>query len=98
MRRSNPRVATLAKRMTPDKVAIRIVGVSHQFGEATEARHVRALRGTSLEIARGELVCLIGPSGCGKSTLLNILGGLLIPTAGTVHVGDKQVRGPLPQQ
>src|SRR5436190_22402082 len=96
MRRSNPRVATLANRMTPDKVAIRIVGVSHQFGEATEARHVRALRETSLEIARGELLCLIGPSGCGKSTLLNIIGGLIAPTAGAVEVFGKRVSGPMP--
>ncbi|MGE5778683.1 MAG: ATP-binding cassette domain-containing protein, partial [Hyphomicrobiales bacterium] len=59
------------------EVAIRIRGVSHQFGEEGEARHVRALRDTSLEIARGELICLIGPSGCGKSTLLNIIGGLI---------------------
>ncbi len=55
--------------MMPDKVAIRISCVSHQFGEEGEARHVRALRDTSLDVARGELICLIGPSGCGKSTL-----------------------------
>jgi NitT/TauT family transport system ATP-binding protein len=76
--------------------AVRVRGVSHQFGEEGEARHVRALLDTSLDIARGELLCLIGPSGCGKSTLLNMIGGLLIPTTGTVHVGDTPVRGPLP--
>jgi ABC-type nitrate/sulfonate/bicarbonate transport system ATPase subunit len=76
--------------------AVRVRGVSHQFGEEGEARHVRALLDTSLDIARGELLCLIGPSGCGKSTLLNMMGGLLIPTTGTVHVGDTPVRGPLP--
>src|SRR5215471_19319861 len=80
------------------EIAIRIRGVSHQFGEEGEARHVRALRDTSLDIARGELICLIGPSGCGKSTLLNVIGGLLTPTTGVVQVGDKEVRGPLPQQ
>ena len=58
---------------------------------------MRALRDTSLDIARGELLCLIGPSGCGKSTLLNMIGGLLAPTTGTVEVGDKTVRGPLPR-
>jgi len=83
--------------MMPDKVAIRISCVSHQFGEEGEARHVRALRDTSLDVARGELICLIGPSGCGKSTLLNILGGLIAPTAGSVEVFGKRVTGPMPR-
>ena len=66
------------------ETAIRIKNVSHHFGEEGDARHVLALRDTSLDIARGELLCLIGPSGCGKSTLLNVIGGLLAPTTGTV--------------
>ena len=77
--------------------AIRVRDVSHQFGEEGEARHVRALLDTSLDVARGELLCLIGPSGCGKSTLLNVMGGLFEPTTGTVTVGDKPVRGPMPR-
>jgi len=83
--------------MMPDQAAIRIKGVSHQFGQEGEARHVRALHDTSLDIARGELICLIGPSGCGKSTLLNIVGGLLAPTAGSVEVSGQRVRGPMPR-
>jgi NitT/TauT family transport system ATP-binding protein len=58
---------------------------------------VHALRDTSLDIARGELLCLIGPSGCGKSTLLNVVGGLMAPTTGTVEVFDKKVAGPMPR-
>jgi NitT/TauT family transport system ATP-binding protein len=81
-----------------DEVAVRIRGVSHQFGEKGDTRFVRALLDTSLDIVRGELLCLIGPSGCGKSTLLNIVGGLLEPSAGTVEVGNHRVRGPLPQE
>ena len=46
---------------------------------------VHALREVDLDLCRGELVVVLGPSGSGKSTLLNILGGLDIPTAGTVH-------------
>jgi len=57
---------------------------------------VRALLNTSLDIVRGELLCLIGPSGCGKSTLLNMIGGLLTPSSGIVEVAGKPVRGPLP--
>ena len=79
------------------KVAIRIRDVSHQFGEEGDARYVRALRDTSLDVARGELLCLIGPSGCGKSTLLNVIGGLMTPTAGAVEVAGKRVAGPMPR-
>jgi NitT/TauT family transport system ATP-binding protein len=84
--------------MTARDVAIRIKGVSHEFGEPGEPFHVRALLDTSLDIMRGELLCLIGPSGCGKSTLLNMIGGLLQPTAGMVEVGGKPVRAPLPRE
>jgi putative ABC transport system ATP-binding protein len=45
---------------------------------------VHALRGVDLDLQRSEFVVLLGPSGSGKSTLLNILGGLDIPTAGTM--------------
>ena len=49
---------------------------------------VHALRGADLDLHQGELVVLLGPSGSGKSTLLNILGGLDVPTAGTVKFRD----------
>jgi putative ABC transport system ATP-binding protein len=49
---------------------------------------VHALRALSLELYRGEFVVILGPSGSGKSTLLNILGGLDVPTAGSVRFFD----------
>ena len=49
---------------------------------------VCALRGADLDLYPGEFVVLLGPSGSGKSTLLNILGGLDVPTAGTVRYRD----------
>jgi putative ABC transport system ATP-binding protein len=49
---------------------------------------VQALRGLDLDLFEGELVVLLGPSGSGKSTLLNILGGLDVPTSGTVRYRD----------
>ena len=45
---------------------------------------VHALRGVTLELRESEFVVLLGPSGSGKSTLLNILGGLDVPTGGSV--------------
>ncbi len=47
---------------------------------------VPALRGVSLEIERGDFVCLMGPSGSGKTTLLNIIGGLDEPSRGHITI------------
>jgi putative ABC transport system ATP-binding protein len=62
----------------------RNVAKIYQMGEV----QVHALRGVDLELYQGEFVVLLGPSGSGKSTLLNILGGLDVPTRGTVRYED----------
>jgi putative ABC transport system ATP-binding protein len=56
----------------------------YEMGEV----QVHALRGVDLDLFAGELIVLLGPSGSGKSTLLNILGGLDVPTGGTVRYRD----------
>jgi NitT/TauT family transport system ATP-binding protein len=53
-----------------------------------------ALDGVGLSVGQGEFVAIVGPSGCGKSTLLRILGGLLVPTEGQVHLGGGLLSSP----
>ena len=69
-------------RASPPAVEVR--GATKVFGGGRSA--VAALDRVDLEVAEGELVCVVGASGCGKSTLLNLLAGLDEPTAGEVRV------------
>lgn len=52
---------------------------------------VRALRGVSFEVAKGELFTLLGPSGCGKTTTLRCIAGLEQPLTGEIVINDRKV-------
>jgi putative ABC transport system ATP-binding protein len=57
---------------------------TYQMGEV----EIHALRGANLSLSEGEFVVLLGASGSGKSTLLNIIGGLDVPTSGSIRYRD----------
>ena len=57
---------------------------------------IRALRGVSLVVAKGEMVALIGPNGAGKSTLLNCLSGIVEPVSGSITLEGRECAGQRP--
>jgi putative ABC transport system ATP-binding protein len=64
---------------------LRIRSLARTYGSGEAA--VRALRDVDLDVTQGEFIVLLGASGSGKSTLLNIIGGLDLPSAGTLRYG-----------
>jgi len=69
--------------MTTSPTSLRLTGIQKSFGAT------RALRGVSLEIARGEVHALIGENGAGKSTLMKTLSGAHAADAGTMELGGR---------
>ncbi|MEA5038076.1 Aliphatic sulfonates import ATP-binding protein SsuB [bioreactor metagenome] len=78
-----------------DKVWVKVEGATKTF--SSRKGDVTALEHVNLEVHDGEFVCLLGPSGCGKTTLLRMIGGLDVPTSGTVSIDGKIVDGPSPK-
>lgn len=59
-----------------------------------EGKEITVLDHVSLEIEKGEFICLLGPSGCGKSTLLNALAGFSSLNSGSIKINGKEVSKP----
>jgi len=68
---------------------IRARGLSKTYQRGSEAIHV--LQGLNLDVDAGDFVAFMGPSGSGKTTLLNLIGGLDVPSAGSVTVAGDEI-------
>ena len=73
------------------KASVRFDAVQKSFGS------VKVLEEFNLEVEPGEFLVLLGASGSGKTTALRILSGLETPSAGRVHIGDRDVTEVLPK-
>ncbi len=68
-------------------IKVRNLGKTYERGE----QKLRILQGLNLDIEKGDFVAFMGPSGSGKTTLLNLLGGLDVPTEGSVSVAGQEI-------
>jgi putative ABC transport system ATP-binding protein len=68
---------------------IQVRGLDKKYRRGGEEIHV--LQGLNLDVDKGDFVAFMGPSGSGKTTLLNLLGGLDVPSAGTVTVAGDEI-------
>ena len=73
----------------PGDVIVSAKGVKRRYRMGDE--EVWALAGVDLDVYRGEYLSIMGPSGSGKSTLFNMVGGLDLPTAGTVTIDGANI-------
>ena len=64
----------------------------------TDGQPTWALQDVSLDVAPGELVCVVGPSGCGKTTLLNLIAGFFEVTDGEIRLDGEPIREPGPDR
>lgn len=70
---------------------IEIKNLRKTYNEKTVPVH--AVNGIDLQIEEGEFTAIVGPSGCGKTTFLNMVGGLDVPTSGSVKIDGQDIAG-----
>lgn len=66
---------------------LELIGICHAYGEAA------SLQDISLQVAPGEVLCLLGPSGCGKTTLMRVAAGVERQTSGELYIGGRLMAG-----
>jgi NitT/TauT family transport system ATP-binding protein len=74
--------------------SIDIQDVVKIFHDSKRGRDLLSIDHVSLNVNKGDFLCLLGPSGCGKSTLLNMVAGFDFPTSGSISVDGVPVTGP----
>ncbi|MBE3071758.1 MAG: ABC transporter ATP-binding protein [Acidobacteria bacterium] len=79
----------IARRAVTDATLVRATDIHKEFRRGGE--RIDVLKGTNLEIPRGDFLALMGPSGSGKTTLLNLLGGLDTPTRGSIDIAGQRI-------
>ena len=79
----------ITERMVQPMSILQTTDLKKYYG--TEPNITKALDGVTLSIEQGEFVAIVGTSGSGKSTLLNMMGGLDVPTSGSVQIKGKEL-------
>ena len=71
---------------------LKLIGIETFYGK------IKALHGVSLEVLKGQLVCILGANGAGNTTILKTICGIAEPEYGTIHFNDQQINNLDPEK